>query len=110
MFLAETRMMGVGHSLAPRTTRPRSGCVASTGGRSSIATFGDTSGRLAGSKGEEGTWEPEMGRSHEGTWVIVGPLGLTEASPKWDLVSRAFLASSRRCGQAGWAQPTEKRL
>ena len=59
MFLAETRMMGVGHSLAPRTTRPRSGCVASTtGGRSSIATFGDTSGRLAGSKGEEGTWEP----------------------------------------------------
>lgn len=84
--------------------------AASTAGRSYIPAFGEKSGRLAESKGEERTCEPEAGRSHEGTWVIVGPLGFTKAGPKQDPASRAFLASSRRCGQAGWAQPAEKRL
>lgn len=52
-------------------------------------------------KGEEGTWDPEGGRSHE---------GLTKADPKQDPASHAFLASSRRCGHASWAQPAEKTL
>lgn len=53
---------------------------------------------------------PEGGRPHEGTWAIGGPLELTKADPSLDPASLAFLASSRRCGQASWAQPAEKTL
>lgn len=36
-----------------------------------------------------------------------GRLELTKADPKLDSASYAFL-TSRRCGQASWAQPAEK--
>lgn len=106
---AEARSWGLATALRLRPPGLDLG-AASPGARSSMATFREKSGRLAESKGEEGTWEPGMGRSREGTWVIVGPLGFMEADLRQDPASHALLACSRRCGQACWAQPAEKRL